>query len=347
MDGAKVPSHHCTRRSVPILKIQSGIRVLFFFSRSQQGKLFDPYSVPLPPSLPLDLQIMGVLAKRVFPQAWDLPLHGLPAPTATTPSPSTTPVPMVPAMEEEEKGTDAPPPRVFHASIAQCYDKKLEASRKDFRHDDLDGQAEVDLVLTTAEVLELIEERAAAAVDGNASASANTNNHGNDSDKTTTHTDANNETSAAMTNTTTATAAGSGTNVASGGKAPPSDDFTFEVPSAAVQPPALPPADAAGDFFRSHPPCDLSIPIAPGFPSGQVAVSEDGLSLYGGVDGEGAAGGGSGGYLEHVFRYAALRLFGVDLSGRPLVYREGRNADFRETSLEVSWEGFTPLGRGR
>ena len=234
-------------------------------------------------------------------------------------------------MDEEEKGTDAPPPpRVFHASIAQCYDKKLEASRKDFRHDDLDGQAEVDLVLTTAEVLELIEERAAAAVDAYASANTNAN--------------ANNKTNA-ITNTSTAD---TDTNAASGGKTTPHDDFTFEVPSPAVQPPpVLPPTDATGDFFRSYPPCDLSAPIAPGFPSGQVAASADGLSLYGGVDGEGTAGGGSGSYLEHVFRYAALRLFGVDLSGRPLVYREGRNADFRETSLEVRREGFTSFGRGR
>lgn len=215
-------------------------------------------------------------------------------------------------MSEDEKSTDAPPPRVFHASIAQCYDKKLEASRKDFRHDDLDGQAEVDLVLTTAEVLELIEERAAAAAAIDANASANTN-----------------------ANTTTSTTA-TNTNFANGGTNPPHDDFTFETPSPAVPPP---PTDAVGDFFRSHPPCDLSEPIAPGFPSGQAAVSADGLSLYGGVDGEGAAGGGSGGYLEHVFRYAALRLFGVDLAGRPLVYREGRNADFRETSLEVSRGG--------
>lgn len=224
---------------------------------------------------------------------------------------------MVLAMSGDEKGTDAPPPRVFHASIAQCYDKKLEASRKDFRHDDLDGQGEVDLVLTTAEVLELIEERAAAAVaiDANANANANTN-------------------TTAITSTITSTT-DTNTNFANGGTNPPHDGFTFEAPSPTVPPPPPPPTDAVGDFFRSHPPCDLSEPIAPGFPSGQAAVSADGLSLYGGVDGEGAAGGGSGGYLEHVFRYAALRLFAVDLAGRPLVYREGRNADFRETSLEV------------
>ncbi|CAM9500109.1 unnamed protein product, partial [Choristocarpus tenellus] len=43
----------------------------------------------------------------------------------------------------------------------------------------------------------------------------------------------------------------------------------------------------------------------------------------------------SGGYLEYVFRDAAKRLFGVDLGCKPLEYVVGRNADFRETSLEV------------
>ena len=227
---------------------------------------------------------------------------------------------MVQEMDEVGEDADAPRPRVFHASIAQCYDKKLEASRKDFRHDDLDGEAEVDLVLTTAEVLELIEERAGANATANANANTNTNTNAN------------------ITNTYTNT----DPNTAKGGKYPQHDGFAFEFHPPTIPPP--PPTDAVGDFFRSHPLFDLSKPLAPGFPSGQAAVSADGLSLYGGVEGEGAAGGGSGGYLEHVFRYAALRLFGVDLAGRPLVYREGRNSDFRETSLEVSLVGLSRLG---
>ncbi|CAN0558361.1 unnamed protein product, partial [Ectocarpus sp. 12 AP-2014] len=176
-----------------------------------------PEALPFMSTVKSPQQMMGVLAKRVFPRAWNQP---------------------------------APPPvrprGVFHVSIAQCYDKKLEASRKDFRHQDLDGDAEVDLVLTTAEVLELVEESA----------------------------------------------------------------FTADATSASTS------------------------PASPSLV--QAAVSVDGLSLFGGVDGEGAAGGNSGGYLEYVFRHAAVELFGVDLAGKPLVYREGRNADFRETSLEVN-----------
>ncbi|KAK3250959.1 hypothetical protein CYMTET_39687 [Cymbomonas tetramitiformis] len=44
--------------------------------------------------------------------------------------------------------------------------------------------------------------------------------------------------------------------------------------------------------------------------------------------------GSAGGYLEHIFRHAALRLFGRTVEG-PLVYKTLRNADFKEVALEV------------
>ncbi|OQS03707.1 ATP-binding Cassette (ABC) Superfamily [Thraustotheca clavata] len=43
---------------------------------------------------------------------------------------------------------------------------------------------------------------------------------------------------------------------------------------------------------------------------------------------------GSGGYLEHIFRFAAKELFNVDIVG-PLTYVQGRNSDFREVTLVV------------
>lgn len=45
--------------------------------------------------------------------------------------------------------------------------------------------------------------------------------------------------------------------------------------------------------------------------------------------------GGSGGYAETVFRYAAKVLFGREIDG-PLDFRIIRNPDFRELTLEVS-----------
>jgi len=44
---------------------------------------------------------------------------------------------------------------------------------------------------------------------------------------------------------------------------------------------------------------------------------------------------GSGGYLEHIFRYAALTLYGVDFSGHALEYVQGRNKDFQSVTLKV------------
>ena len=61
------------------------------------------------------------------------------------------------------------PEEVYHVTIMPCYDKKLEAARDDFvfqldSHVDgpenqVDKVTEVDSVLTTGEVLELIQVR--------------------------------------------------------------------------------------------------------------------------------------------------------------------------------------------
>ncbi|XP_041027896.1 protein NAR1 [Juglans microcarpa x Juglans regia] len=61
-------------------------------------------------------------------------------------------------------------------------------------------------------------------------------------------------------------------------------------------------------------------------------VNEEG-HLYG-------VSGGSGGYAETIFRYAAKTLFGRDING-PLDFRTVRNSDFQEVNLEV--EGKTVL----
>jgi hypothetical protein len=47
--------------------------------------------------------------------------------------------------------------------------------------------------------------------------------------------------------------------------------------------------------------------------------------------------GGSGGYLEHLFRHTAAALYGIALPAAvPLRYKQGRNADFQEVELEVN-----------
>lgn len=61
------------------------------------------------------------------------------------------------------------PEEVYHVTVMPCYDKKLEAARDDFVFDlesrengdqsELNGIPEVDSVLTTGEVLELIQVR--------------------------------------------------------------------------------------------------------------------------------------------------------------------------------------------
>lgn len=48
-----------------------------------------------------------------------------------------------------------------------------------------------------------------------------------------------------------------------------------------------------------------------------------------------ASDGGSGGYVDYVFRVAARELFGVTVPPGPLPFRQGRNSDIRTVELHV------------
>lgn len=81
---------------------------------------------------------------------------------------------------------------------------------------------------------------------------------------------------------------------------------------------------------------DYLLSIPPDSPHGRDEVesifrsySPDGKSFVSAVDSNGS----SGGYLEHIFRYAAEKLGGVNLWGRPLIYNAGRNIDVCEVTL--------------
>jgi len=52
---------------------------------------------------------------------------------------------------------DITPSRVYHVTVMPCYDKKLEASREDF-YNDLYSTRDVDLVLTSGEILTMLKE---------------------------------------------------------------------------------------------------------------------------------------------------------------------------------------------
>eukprot|EP00761_Pharyngomonas_kirbyi_P007028 gb/GECH01007037.1/.p1 GENE.gb/GECH01007037.1/~~gb/GECH01007037.1/.p1 ORF type:complete len:511 (+),score=84.81 gb/GECH01007037.1/:1-1533(+) len=57
-----------------------------------------------------------------------------------------------------DPGSSTPKP-LYHVAIMPCYDKKLEASREDFRSSNQDNQREVDCVLTTGELMRILELR--------------------------------------------------------------------------------------------------------------------------------------------------------------------------------------------
>ena len=140
----------------------------------------------------------------------------------------------------------------YHVTVMPCYDKKLEASRLDFFHEEDDPGtvgAEVDLVLTTSEVLELIE------------AKASSNGFGSD----------------------------------------------------------------ALAYLESLPLVDASA---------EQGSMLDLITNYNsfGVSAPKAELGGSEGYAEFIFRYAARELFGKSLP-EPLAWEAGRNEDLKELIL--------------
>ncbi|NWV79581.1 NARFL factor, partial [Dasyornis broadbenti] len=57
-----------------------------------------------------------------------------------------------------------PPDRIYHVTVMPCYDKKLEASRPDFFNQEYQTR-DVDCVITTGEVLKLLEQEGASLAD--------------------------------------------------------------------------------------------------------------------------------------------------------------------------------------
>ena len=159
---------------------------------------------------------------------------------------------------------------VYVVSVQPCFDKKLESSRKDFYHSNIDSQ-EVDLVISTTELWSLIEEQAAAV--------------------------------GAVASPPKVSASGGlqcGANVV---LASTVDYLTNIIPDSPFG------RDGIESLFRSY--------------------SSDGLSLVAAADSNSS----SGGYLEHIFRYAAEQIAGVNLWGQALQYTAGRNIDVCEVSL--------------
>ncbi len=78
---------------------------------------------------------------------------------ATTKSPQAIMGTIVKQMLAKNLGVQAND--IYHATIMPCFDKKLEASRKDFL-EELSNSREVDCVLTPGEIVEMMEEKGVA-----------------------------------------------------------------------------------------------------------------------------------------------------------------------------------------
>lgn len=83
-------------------------------------------------------QVMGTLVRALLDRS---------TPSSAAPPPSGGPPPVAPAA------------RVYHVALMPCFDKKLEASRSDFADRADESRRDVDCVLSSAEVIELLASR--------------------------------------------------------------------------------------------------------------------------------------------------------------------------------------------
>ena len=86
-------------------------------------------------------------------------------------------------------------------------------------------------------------------------------------------------------------------------------------------------AGSASPFIRPA-------PSTPSWEALLCSVSSDGSALVGPGSPDSKAY-GSGGFLDYVYRHAARELFGVEVPPGPLPFKRGRNPDFEEVALEV------------
>ena len=197
------------------------------------------------------------------------------------------------------------PAAVFHVAVMPCYDKKLEASRGDFRGepggdgDGGEGPPVVVCVLTTGVVAELLAGAFGIAVKERDGYSTE--------------------------------AAGAREGAAALARVPPAplDGWLASFGTGQRPSPSSSGAGAPGDD------AEVDVDVEAHVDASLVASGADANDewVWGCDSKEG--GGGSGGYLEHVFRYAAAKLFGIELRSA-LEYKipRARNLDLREVTLE-------------
>ena len=210
------------------------------------------------------------------------------------------------------------PKGVFHAAVMPCFDKKLEAAREDLAIAG-EGIPDVDCVLTTGEVAEMLAKERRVAVAGGVEADAGTDASDFDARR-----------GAAL-------LALEGFPVASFDSPFTDDAFGANAPTTNV--------NAAVNDGEEDPVAVGGGDVEMAESDANPAASASDFSEAGGRVLSGSSwrsgrafphgGGGSGGYLDATFRHAAKALFGLDVRG-PLEYRRAnsRNRDLREVTLE-------------
>lgn len=197
---------------------------------------------------------------------------------------------------------------------------------QDFLHEEWGEAPEVDLVLTTGEILELILEEHR---QGRLSLSLSAGVGGGPEEQE-------RAALAAFWALGDDSDGASGGNGGGGGGGDADDAMEVDGGGSTAEPPGGGGGGGAGAWTLASAESALLLSgLDPDAPlellAGQVPGSE--------------GGGASGGFLEFVFRYAARELFGVEVGwGQPLAYHQGRNADYQEVLLELPQPPGQPAG---
>ncbi|XP_068741892.1 probable cytosolic Fe-S cluster assembly factor v1g210509 [Montipora capricornis] len=209
------------------------------------------------------------------------------------------------------------PDEIYHVTIMPCYDKKLEASREDF-YDDIYRTRDVDCVISTVELEKMFEEKGV--------------NFKNQKIRTTKSPQ---QIMGSLVKNCLATSLAKRPDEIYHVTIMPCYDKKLEASR----------EDFYDDIYRTRDvDCVIStVELEKMFEEKGVNFNElenaELDKLFSSVHGDelvNHSGGGSGGYLEHVFTFAAKECFGKTVN--EITYKTLRNKDFKEVTLQVDGE---------
>lgn len=233
--------------------------------------------------------------------------------------------------------TASQPPKskasVFVVSVQPCFDKKLEASRKDFYHSE-SNTMDVDMVLSTSELWQLLETTAWSWMSGISTGESMSYDSANDSTDNLSNDDQNMATESSKSNLSHSRSKKVKLNSFD---RPISNRFEEDMEIIDLDAPTTEFLNrretTQRNFVHVYQYLDNLDSDSP-FGSDDIeklfrCPSPSGIKLVSAGDSYMS----SGGYADYLFKYIAYKEYNLNLWGKKLVYKEGRNADLSDIDM--------------